>query len=39
MTTRRSLFLRFLILCSAALGTATAAKPAPLTVTYYFLPG
>jgi hypothetical protein len=45
MTTRRNLLLGALILFSAVLGRASAApaapahKPAPLEVTYYYLPG
>jgi len=39
MTTRRNLFLGALVFLAGALGAARAAKPAPLEVTYYYMPG
>ena len=39
MRNRRRVFLGMLVLLSGALVAAAAKKPAPLEVTYYYLPG
>ena len=37
--TRRQILLGVLLALSASIGSALPEKPAPLEVTYYYLPG